>query len=310
MAEAAAPAPEQSVALTPRVGELDAVFRRRYRLFDDVVSRSARLFGRPWVDDLEETLERMFPAPGSLDRAVAGYVAFVMDTMRRQRAFERDGVYPDVSYDDAARAVYLNDGYMASEYLPGLLLSHYLWTHHFHMLRFFDSAFASSMEVAGAREFVEVAVGTGIYSRRILRLLPRSTGVGYDVSPAVKRFAEDHVGRFGMGDRFRVRLQDIRRDRPDPCRWLVCVELLEHMDDPTALLQALRELLAPGGRAFITTAINAPSADHVYLYRDPGEVVEHLEQAGFGLEQSFTAPAFIPSRPGAVAPTVAAFVVV
>lgn len=292
------------------MAELDAILRKRFKLFENVVERGIDTFGIAWLDELEDMLGRVFPATEGLMQAVEGYVAFVMDTVRRQRDFERTGAYPELTYEQAKQAVYLDDHYMTTQYLPGLLLSHYLWPHHHHMLRFFDASFAARVKVSDADRFAEVAVGTGIYSRRLLQRIPDLCGVGYDVSPAVKRFAESHLGSFGLNARYSIRLQDVLAGAGEPCTWLVCVELLEHMEDPSQLLAALRRLLQAGGRAFITTALNAPSADHIYLYRDSIEVAGQLEQAGFGVEQSFTAPAFLPRRPGAVVPTVAAFIVV
>lgn len=292
-----------------RVVELDAILRDRFKLFENLVVRGGETFGAAWLDELEETLERVFPHADGLVQAVEGYVAFVMDTMRRQREFDRTGAYPELTYEQAAQAVYLDEHYMTTQYLPGLLLSHYLWPHHHHLLRFFDAAFAAQVAVSDAERFVEVAVGTGIYSRRLLQRIPDLAGVGFDVSPAVKRFAEAHLAGFGLNARYSIRLEDILEGAGEPCSWLICVELLEHMEDPLRLLAALRRLLRKGGRAFISTALNAPSPDHIYLYRDSTEVVCHLEEAGFGVEQSFAAPAFLPRRRGELVPVVAAFIV-
>lgn len=292
-----------------RVAQLDSILHGRFKLFQDLVSQGISEFGEAWIEELEATIDNVFPEDDDLVRAVEGYVAFVMDTMRRQIAFEREHAYPDLSYDEAAQAVYLDESYMRTQYLPGLLLSHYLWPHHYRLLRFFDSAFALEVEAAGAERFAEVAVGTGIYSRRLLGRLPGIRGTGYDVSPAVQGFAAVHLAGFGVYDRYDLRLEDVTAGSGEPTSWIVCVELLEHMEDPIKLLGALRQLLNPGGRAFISTALNAPSPDHIYLYRDPSEVIVQLEQSGFVLEQSFCAPAFAPRRRGSVVPSVAAFIV-
>ena len=303
MSESASPAPGS------RLAQLETILHERFKLFEDLVARGISEFGAAWADELEMTIGNVFPEDDRLVRAVEGYVAFVMDTMRRQRAFERELEYPEVSYEEAAQSVYLDESYMLSQYLPGLLLSHYLWPHHYRLLRFFDSAFASELEVAGADEFVEVAVGTGIYSRRLLQRLPGIRGTGFDISPAVKEFATLHLAGFGLEPRYCLRLEDVIAGAGEQASWIVCVELLEHLEDPIQLLVALRQLLRQGGRAFISTALNAPSPDHIYLYRDQSEVVAHIEQAGFALEQSFCAPAFAPRGQGSVAPSVAAFIV-
>lgn len=234
------------------------------------------------------------------------YVAFVMDTMRWQIAFERELVYPDVSYDEAAQLVFLDESYIPNRHLPGLPSSRYLWPHHFRFLRCFDWALAAQVEAAGVDQFTAVSVGTGIYSHRLLLRLPAIRGTGYDVRPAVQKFAALHLAGFGVGDR-NVHLEDVTTGSREPASWIVCVELPDHMEDAVELLAVLRQLLR--GRAFTSTALNAPTPDHNYLYRDPSEVIVQLEQAGLALEQSFCAPEFAPRPRGAVVPSLAAFIV-
>jgi hypothetical protein len=71
----------------------------------------------------------------------------------------------------------------------------------------------------------------------------------------------------------------------------------------------LRESLLPGGRAFITAALNSAHIDHIYLYESPEEVHEHLKSAGFALEQAFVGAPYPPATPDTPVPAVAAFVV-
>jgi SAM-dependent methyltransferase len=291
------------------VDELQAEFAQRYRLFDDAVARGAALFGADWLAAFDDTLDRLFPDPVELAAAAKGYASFAMDILRRQRRFDQERAYPAKTFEEAAAEVYLDAGYMASEYLPGLLLSHFLWPHHYHQGRFFESAYVEQMRVAGGTSFVEVAAGTGMYSRRLLQLIPEASGRGFDLSPAVKAFVDHHMAAYGLNGRYRLELQDATTAVIAPTDWLVCVELLEHLEDPAGLLASLRAVLRPGGKAFITAAINAPNADHIYLYRDPQEVIDQLYGAGFGLQQAFIGPAFVPRSLGVPVPTVAAFVV-
>jgi 2-polyprenyl-3-methyl-5-hydroxy-6-metoxy-1,4-benzoquinol methylase len=199
---------------------------------------------------------------------------------------------------------------MMQEYLPGLLLSHFLWPHHYRQLQFFDSAFVSAMRAAGADNFMEVGIGTGLYSGLLLRALPQVRGIGLDISPSSKRFTETQLEALGVGQRYRAELRDVTAEPvPSQADWLVCVEVLEHLDDPVAFLRGLRRNMAPGAKAFITAALNAAHADHIYLYRNGGEVLAHLQEAGFTLEQSFIGTAYQPAATGVPVPEAAAFIV-
>lgn len=251
----------------------------------------------------------MLPDDESMATAVAGYSRFALDALRLQTQFEKVGAYAPKSYAAVTESVYANIEYMTACYLPGLVLSDYLWPHHYRQLRFFEAVYVADMARRGADRFYDVGVGTGIYSRIALAGAPTTTGIGIDISPSSKAFSERHIAAFGLADRYTVELSDILLEPHVPVDWLVCVEVLEHLDDPAQFLAALRGMLRQGGRAFIGTALNAANADHIYLYRTTDEVKDQLAAAGFLVEQYLCAPASAPRDPSISIPEVAAFVV-
>lgn len=295
--------------MPPRVAELQKLFEEKHRISRSLIGRAIDSFGLTWADDFEQTLNSLCNDTISLPSAAKGYSAFAFDSMRRQKAFETARAYPHKTYAQAASEVYFNEEHMLKEYLPGLLLSHYLWPHHYRQLQFFDMAFVGPMRQAREVSFAEVGVGTALYSRRVLSALPHATGSGYDISPSSCSFASNHIQAIGATSRFRMHEQDIIARPIAPVAWLICVEVLEHLEDPVTFLKALRSALAPGGRAFITAALNAAHTDHIYLYRNSEDVWEHLEAAGFSLQQSFVGAAYAPPAPGVPVPLAAAFVV-
>lgn len=304
----------QRTQLTPgnqgsRVEALRRVFAERHRLSGALIERAQQAFGASWTADFDRMLGSLFADDESLALAAKGYSSFAFDSMRRQKAFEVSREYPNKTYAQAASEVYFNEQHMASEYLPGLLLSHFLWPHHYRQIQFFDTAFVEPLSRSQSAEFAEVGIGTALYSRRILEQVSVSHGTGYDISPSSCRYAEQHVRAVGAAARYQVRCQDILEHPIEPVPWLVCVEVLEHLEDPVGFLRALHAALRPGGKAFITAAVNAAHADHIYLYRESHEVAQQLQQAGFAIEQSFSATAFAPSAPGVPVPEAAAFVV-
>jgi 2-polyprenyl-3-methyl-5-hydroxy-6-metoxy-1,4-benzoquinol methylase len=286
---------------------LAAAIEEHARFSRGAVERGIELFGAWWMSEVDDLLSRLYPDADSLVAAVRGYAAFAMDGMRRQMRFERELVYPQRTYDEARAEVYDNLAYMHREYLPGLLLSHLLWPHHVRMLRFFRSAFVGA-DGLSRHQFVEVGVGTGIYSRMTLQDTAW-TGTGLDISPASLEYAERHIRAFDVSDRYRTAAADVITTDLGVFDRVICVEVLEHLDDPSAMLGALRRTLRPGGRGFITAAVNAANADHIHLYRHPIEVEGQLRDAGFHVEEAFSASAYPPPRPGVPVPVAAAFVV-
>lgn len=294
----------------PGLAEVSRALRTSHRFAAAIVDRSAALFGPRWADEFELVVSALFPTPEAVAAAAKGYAAFAMQSMRLQAAFEVARDYQPKTYDQAAGEVYFNEQHMMGEYLPGLLLSHFLWPHHYRQLRFFDDAFVDAMRVAAATSFVEVGIGTGLYSGLLLRRLPQVRGTGFDISPFSQRFTELQVDALGVGDRYEVQLRDVTATPTDPrADWLVCVEVLEHLEDPVAFLKGLRATMSPGAKAFITAAVNAAHADHIYLYRTADDVLDHLVEAGFTLEQSFAGAAYKPPAPGVPVPVAAAFIV-
>jgi SAM-dependent methyltransferase len=294
---------------TPTLALLQALFDQQFRLYRPLISRALASFGPQWAVDFEAVISGLCADDASLEAAAKGYAAFALESMRRQKVFEQTREYPSKTYAEAADEVYFNESHMMREYLPGLLLSHFLWPHHYRQLQFFDAAFVAPMGLSERALFAEVGVGTAVYSRRILSRLLGARGTGYDISPSSCAFAIRHLIAAGAEDRFAMRQQDILADPIEPVPWLVCVEVLEHLEQPVEFLRCLRRGLAPGGKAFITAALNAAHADHIYLYRDAEEVWRHLDEAGFRLEQSFVGAAYAPPSPGTPIPLAAAFVV-
>jgi SAM-dependent methyltransferase len=67
--------------------------------------------------------------------------------------------------------------------------------------------------------------------------------------------------------------------------WITMGEVIEHVEQPLDLLRKARSLLAPSGRAYITAPANAPTLDHIYLFREEEEIRGMLREAGFAVER-------------------------
>jgi SAM-dependent methyltransferase len=294
---------------TGRIQALATLTEKHARFARSSIDRAAAEFGRPWQQDFETLLECLYGRGDTLDNAVKGYGSFVIDSMRRQKRFERERDYPAKTYAEAAAEVYLNDDYMERQYLPGLLLSHYLWSHHYQQINYFKGFFVDALRAAGTTDFAEVGVGTGIYSRMLLGELPEAQGTGFDISPLSLRFTQAHVASYGFGHRYQLRRQNIITEPLDKqYQAVVCVEVLEHLEDPVALLKGLKAMAAPGARLFVTAALNAAHADHIYLYRTPADVTAQVEEAGLHVENLFFANAYAPPAPGVPVPAALAMV--
>jgi SAM-dependent methyltransferase len=272
--------------------------------------RQRETFGIQWDERFEELL-RLFVATSDaqMKAAVEGYVKFVLDGMRLQQRFGKTRQYAGKTYAQAAEEVYLNEDYMFSRYLPGLMLSHYLWPHHYRQRLFFEKTFLPRFAAGAVQEFCDIGVGTGFYSRLLLSSSLKAKGWAFDISKSALQYGKNHLGAYGVADRWITELRDIMQN-PPLRRWpfLVSVEVLEHLEDPLAFLRGLRNMLTPDGCAFISAAVTAAEKDHIYLYNSSGEVRDQLEKAGFKVVDWQEDKAYAPKGDEPV-PTNVAFIV-
>lgn len=292
------------------VRDLEARLTRLAPYMASTVEKARSRFGAAWEASFEETLGRLFRGePERLENAVRGYVRFALDAIKLQKVFEKERVYRAKSYAEVGQEVYHNRDYMETLYLPGILLSHYLWPHHYNQLMYFQKRFAPLVRATAARRFCDIGIGTGFYSRQMLSLDPGLEGDAFDISEHSMSYARQQIKRFDFASRWRGHMRDVILDPPDET-WplLVSVEVLEHLEDPIAFLKSLRRMLQPGGRAFITAAITAPNADHIYLYNNCDEVIAQLRAAGFELIEYQEDIAYAPRRDEPV-PRLGAFIV-
>lgn len=295
----------------PILFQINQEFKNHHRFSSNIISNGVSHFGDQWLIEFERIANALLKNKEEVAAAARGYALFAMNSMRLQAEFESTKAYRNKTYEQASSEVYNNEKYMMEEYLPGLLLSHFLWPHHYRQLQFFNSSFLSEIQLIRNLYFIEVGIGTGLYSALLLQSKSNAHGTGIDISPFSLKFAKNLLTELGVTNRYDFELRDINANDTLEAKAnrLICVEVLEHLEDPVSFLRSLRRYLAPGGKAFITAAINAAHSDHIYLYRNNKEVCDHLHAAGFIIEQSYAGKAYQAVTPEIPIPEAAAFIV-
>ncbi len=67
-------------------------------------------------------------------------------------------------------------------------------------------------------------------------------------------------------------------------------EVLEHVEQPFLFLRRIKDLANQGAFIFITTAVNAPAIDHIYLFRTVDEVHDLAVTAGLKVKEILATP--------------------
>lgn len=275
------------MSLPPNLLLLQDRLTARFPYFAKVVSKRIDDFGPRWVEDFEAELGQFFAGDhAALEKATDGYGIFALDAMKLQKRFDKERQYVAKTYAEVAQAVYHSESYMFDLYLPGILLSQFLWHHHYQQLTFFRERFVPHAKAIGAKRFFDVGVGTGFYSKEMLQALPEAHGTGCDISAHSLAHTVKMLDRWGLANRYTPERVDILSKAFEPADCIVSVEVLEHLEDPPLFLRALYGMLRKGGVGYITAAINAPNADHIYLYRTLEEVLEEIRSAGFKVLES------------------------
>jgi SAM-dependent methyltransferase len=266
-------------------------------------------FGSAWVDEAVPSVEGMYgtitdPLSDRLKTALGCYAEFANDSMRHQVMYERAGKYRASNYEEVRAALYDNADHMTQNYLPGLWFSHYVWPQHYFTLTGFTGSVLPRVENTGV--FFEVGVGCGMYSKITLDRKPAIRGIGFDISQHSLDYTQQVMRSFGYGSRYKLENRDVRHGYATKADFLICQEVLEHLENPAEFCRWLFDMIRPGGQAFITAALNAGHSDHIFLIHHPIEVEKMLVDAGFLISriQEESAPG---TKPRNLTPSLAGF---
>jgi hypothetical protein len=67
-------------------------------------------------------------------------------------------------------------------------------------------------------------------------------------------------------------------------------EVLEHVERPELFLRRIAELAKDDAYVFITTCVNAPAVDHIFLWRTTDELEDMIIRSGLRIVQPLRLP--------------------
>jgi len=228
--------------------------------------------------------EKLLSESGNtLDYAIECYLKFIAHINAESLRFRETGEYSSKSFAEVNRRVYDNPEVM-EYHIQALLLSQFLWRHHYEMFCFFRKELTARRD--GVRNYLEIGGGHGLQVAEALTILrPESKCTVVDISPTslnlARRLVADTRVNFTLSDIFDYR-PGIKYD------FITMGEVLEHLEDPKALLKCVSRLLADDGVLFVTTPTNAPTIDHIFLFRSAEEIRNLVCDSGFAIVSEFS----------------------
>lgn len=110
----------------------------------------------------------------------------------------------------------------------------------------------------GAR-VLDVGCGAGLLSEALAREGGNVTAI--DLAPDLIKIAKLHGLESGVEVDYRLAaVEALAEEAPGSYDAIACMEMLEHVPDPGAIIDACATLLKPGGRLFLSTLNRTPAA--------------------------------------------------
>jgi 2-polyprenyl-3-methyl-5-hydroxy-6-metoxy-1,4-benzoquinol methylase len=227
-------------------------------------------------------------AEGGLERKIAGYRWLCEMILEEELDFRRSGHYRHATQAEVNERLY-QDAALMELYLDGLLLSQALWSNHVATSHFFARAFLPRL--APKARALEIGPGHGLLLTLVAQSVADGHVEGWDLSPTSIGYTGQCLDRLGMRGRVALHVRDLY-EQGDGERFdtVVLSEILEHLEDPLRALLHAKRLLAADGLMFVNVPTNAPTLDHIHLFRTSDEAEELLRAAGFRVVERCLAP--------------------
>jgi 2-polyprenyl-6-hydroxyphenyl methylase/3-demethylubiquinone-9 3-methyltransferase len=143
------------------------------------------------------------------------------------------------------------------------------------------------VSLQGAR-VLDIGCGGGLLSEALAKSGADVTAI--DLAPELIKVARLHGLESGVKVDYRVQAaEDLAAEQPGSFDVVTCMEMLEHVPDPSAIIAACQQLLKPGGHLFLSTINRTPAAFAVAVVG--AEYIARLLPKGTHHYQDFIKPA-------------------
>lgn len=208
---------------------------------------------------------------------IADTYCFINQMVREETYyFIRHGKYRNSTFAEVNRLVYDNPEYM-EKYMMGLAVSDYIWINHIKMLRYFEE----NLDRFEGTRYFEIGPGFGQYLIRALEKCKFEKYCACDISKISVAGSNRFLKYRNFADQCIVEEKDFFEYTSEKFDCIVMGEVLEHVEQPLLMLGKIYGLLNSGGKAFITTVINAPTLDHIFLFGSVEQVLNLAKETGF-----------------------------
>ncbi len=212
----------------------------------------------------------------TLEYGVDCYLHLIEDMIEERYQFIYTGHYSNTSFEDVEKRIYGNPEIM-KYHMHGLVLAQFLWFDQYERFLFFKENLKKYIKNQHA--YLEIGGGHGLFIGEAVRLLPDINRFDMvDISQSSLDLAKGIIDTPTIN----YYLKDIFDFSDNETYDFITVgEVIEHVENPLKLLKKIKELLSDEGVCYMTTPINAPMIDHIYLFSNENEIRDLIHAAGF-----------------------------
>lgn len=239
-------------------------------------------------DGLAALLNYYIKQGDTIEHLAECYQSFIQDIMEEQVYFVENQHYRYSSSGEVNTFFYQNPSFM-EYYMKGLAVSTYLLDSHRKCRAWFCKKIAG---LDKGKYWLDAGVGHGEYFQLAVRCTNYKHYLGIDISPACVSMTKEMIDQ-RVPPRIKsveVKEQDFFQYDGPTCDAVVLGEILEHVEKPEKFLEKTYEITHTESFIYITTVVNCPQRDHIYLFKDVEEIIELYQNTGFKICDSLIYP--------------------
>lgn len=237
---------------------------------------------------LEKYLKYCTDSGITLRYLASSYDLIVKDTLSHQIYFKRNKRYKYSTYKEVASIVYHNHDYM-SMYMHGLALTSFFWPNHRRMMKYFSETIPKNNE----GRYIEIGPGHGFHMIEAMRLTKYNYFLGVDISATSVKMTKAILKAHCSGETLKFDVKEcnfLEWGLDEYFEAIVMGEVLEHVEQPERFLSKIRDIAHDKTYIFLTTCINSPAIDHIYLFESFDQIRSMIDKSGLYVKDFLLIP--------------------
>jgi ubiquinone/menaquinone biosynthesis C-methylase UbiE len=131
----------------------------------------------------------------------------------------------------------------------------------------------------------DVGAGTGYFSVRLAKAVPKGTVYAVDIEPAMLEHVRQRASAEGLKNIVTVQANATSTNVPKPVEVVIVVDTYHHLPSRPTYFSEMKKSLAPGGRvAIIDFRKDAPDGPPPEFRFEADQIIGEMKQAGYKLD--------------------------